>query len=856
MWFEQLALKGRRRCEVARLPDLIFRCALATNPPLRLWSGALTVNHLTTNIQRKLRVARKLVFGLKQSNSIRATYPQAPMKTAVYLIQAFLMIGIAGAADAATEAQQILGSAIGWWHMVDTKNATGLGGALKIHAPVTLGVELVGLEQADSLARAGEGKVARLDGGWIEVGDGDGDQFNPGGDKFTGLIRLRCPAASLWDTRGFFTKGGGHNRLVFNFFSHDFDNEEMRLGCEIGLEGKAGLGGQVTAPIAQIGATNWHDVIARYDGHELVLFIDGVPLDRRPASGQLRQGNTRPLAIGAGGPGENAFPGLVDHAALWDRALTDDEIVILCGGPAAVAAKQAEFAKYEPPPRKPPTRELVERARELVGKFQNDPHRPRYHLLHPEEGLIMPGDPNGAIWWKGRYHLFYIFQRYQEAKPRTVHCWGHVSSLDLVHWEHHPTALDVSPGDPDHRIFSGNAFVTREGVPLILYHGVDAGNCIARAEDDGLIKWRKAPGNPIVRIPKRGDPAYGKYDSWDPHGWLEGDTYYAIFGGNPGTGAKPSLFKGPDMTRLSYQSPFMPQDHWSQPGEDVSCPDFFRLGNKHVLVCISHLRGARYFIGRWEQENFVPETHARMNWPGGQFFAPETLLDPEGRRILWAWCLDERPARAQTASGWSGVMSLPRVLSLGKDNQLRIEPVKELEQLRYNPRSVAARLLAGDTETLLPNISGDGLEIQANFRLDGATEVGLNLRRAPDGAEETGVFYAPAAGVLRIDLSKSTLDPAIHYRSWCITHPLDPEDLNRRVFQQEAPCRLKRGESLHLRVFLDRSMLEVFVNGRLCVTQRLWPTRRDAVGVSLVCRGGPAKLESLQAWDMAATQLD
>ena len=778
------------------------------------------------------------------------------MKFTTCLASTFAALAVAHAVHAAQKPQQILSSAIAVWHLGDAKDSAGRDSALKIHDPVKLGVALAGAERAASLVRGGDGMAAQLDGGWLEADQGDGGELNLTGDQFTALIRMRSPVASLWATRGVFAKGGGHDRLVFNFFSHDFDqgSEGMRLGCEIGIDGKTGLAGQVTAPVAQIGPTNWHDVIVRYDGRELVLFVDGVALDRKSATGRLRQGNTAPLAIGAGGPGDNPFPGLIDHAALWDKALSDDEIVTLSGGSAVVGQQRAAFAQYTPPPRQPSTWELVNQSRELTKKFQSDLQRPRYHLLHPEEGRIMPGDPNGAIWWKGRYHLFYIFQRQQKEDPQTVHCWGHVSSTDLVHWEHHPTALDVAPGDPDRGIFSGNAFVTKDGVPMILYHGVNAGNCVAFAEDDLLTKWKKLPANPIVPMPKKGDPNYGKYDSWDPHGWLEGDTYYAIFGGNPHTGARAALFKGPDITQLHFTGHFLPDDHWSQPGEDVSCPDFFPLGNKHVLLCISHMRGARYFIGRWENQRFIPEKHERMNWPGGMFFAPETLLDKKGRRILWAWCMDERPDAVQAASGWSGVMSLPRVLSLDQAGLMQIEPVPELEQLRFNPRKPRMLNLASDQEISLEDISGDGLELLVTMNPSDAREFGVKVRRTPDGAEETAIIYDPVAGLLKIDVSKTTLDPTIRYRSWCITKPQDPADASRRVLCQEAPLKLNAGEPLTLRIFLDRSMLEVFANGRQCMTQRLWPTRADALGVSLFSRGGKTVVKSLEAWEMMASK--
>ena len=122
--------------------------------------------------------------------------------------------------------------------------------------------------------------------------------------------------------------------------------------------------------------------------------------------------------------------------------------------------------------------------------------------------------------------------------------------------------------------------------------------------------------------------------------------------------------------------------------EDVSCPDFFKLGDRYALLCISHERGARIYLGEWNNSQFHPETHQRMNFPGGTCFAPESLLDDKGRRIMWAWVLDRRKELHITdftnppPYGWSGIMTLPRVLSLDDDETLRIEPIEELERLR------------------------------------------------------------------------------------------------------------------------------------------------------------------------------
>lgn len=772
-----------------------------------------------------------------------------------FVIAALVLWFCVGSESSVFAQAPLFQDALAVWHLRDTTDQTEPTSPLQLRGRAELAIPLEGADREASLARCGDGFAARLTGGFLDAGQGAANELQLEGDQFTWLIRLKIASPDQWSTRGFFTKGGGHDQLVFNFFNYDFGQgpELMRIGFEMGLEGKPGLGGQVAAHLDRVGFAEWHDIAARYDGKSLTLFVDGVNLDSKPVRGKIRTGNKEPVAVGAGtsnGQSDDCFPGLIDHAAIWKRALTDAEIISLSGGESVVQPRREKFASYIPPQPAPDTWALVNRSRELKAKFQRDHHRPRYHFLVPEEGEIMPGDPNGAIWWKGRYHLFYISQRFQSVEPTTVHCWGHASSVDLVHWEHHPTALDVAPGDVDRGIFSGNAYVSKTGVPTILYHGVSVGNAIAEAQDDRLITWKKSPANPIVPIPKPGSPDHGKYESWDPHGWLEGDSYYAIFGG-----AKPALFKGPEMTSLKHIGPFLHGDRWSEPIEDVSCPDFFPIGDKHMLLCISHCRGARYFLGTWKNDQFTAESHERMNWPGGGFFAPETLLDNQGRRILWAWCMDERPASVRAASGWSGVMSLPRVLSLDEQG-LRIEPAPELERLRWNPRELHDIEVSADQPVPVEAVQGDTLELSLTVDLQSAKRVGVKLRQTPDSAEETVVWIDRESAQLAVDVSRSTLDPRIRYRTWCITRPTDLEDANRRVAIQQAPLPIQEGEPIQLRIFLDRSMLEVFANGRQCVTQRVWPTRSDATRVSLVSEGGTARVQKLTAWDMAASQPD
>ena len=206
------------------------------------------------------------------------------------------------------------------------------------------------------------------------------------------------------------------------------------------------------------------------------------------------------------------------------------------------------------------------------------------------------------------------------------------------------------------------------------------------------------------------------------------------------------------------------------------------------------------------------------------------------------------------AAGWSGVMTLPRVLSLADDGGLGMEPVPELEALRVN-RLVAKELrLPADSETVVEEVRGDCLELAVEVKLDGAREFGVKVRSSPDGAEQTAVVYDNEARKLKVDVGRSTLDKGIQYLHHRPQVDLAQirEDANT-VQAQELPFELAPGESLALRVFLDRSVLEAYANGRQAITQRIYPTRPDSLGVSLFCRGGGAYVTSVQAWDLAPT---
>ncbi len=524
------------------------------------------------------------------------------------------------------------------------------------------------------------------------------------------------------------------------------------------------------------------------------------------------------------------------------------------GSPSKRAAAAAEVkrdlagetAKTEP---------WIASARELREKFWKDPHRPRYHLQPPAAWM---NDPNGAVFWKGRYHLFY--QHNPEGGYWKWMQWGHASSADLVHWVHHPIALTPTAGGPDRDgCFSGGA-VVHDNVPTFIYHGVPDGTCIATSTDDELIHWKKHPDNPVISNKKiRGD-----FSPYDPCAWKQGDTWYALcgWGRAHGPSAPPGdiayLFKSPDLVHWLYLHPFYAADRrWTDEGEDCAVPDFFPLGPKHMLLFASHKRGGQYYLGRYEGEKFIPERHGRLNFPGGQTIAPISMLDGKGRRICFVWLKEARPDDVCRAAGWAGVMTLPRIFTLAEDGSLAVEPAPELDVLRYNLRERKDLTLSADAELPLNEVRGDSLEIDLDIAPQQARECGVKVRVSPDGTEQTAVVYDAKAKLLKIELSKSTLDPAIKYTYLPFGGAFVPKDSpegSRTVDHQAGPLELRPGETLRLRVFVDRSVLEVFANGRQCLAQRIYPTRSDSLNVALLARGGSAKVVSARAWNMYPAQ--
>lgn len=449
-----------------------------------------------------------------------------------------------------------------------------------------------------------------------------------------------------------------------------------------------------------------------------------------------------------------------------------------------------------------------------VPRAQADPARPVFHVTSPAQWM---NDPNGPLFYRGFYHLFYQLHPFSDQSGPKY--WGHVRSRDLVKWEHLPIALAPSTENGESEVWSGCCTLNGNGEPMIFYTSIAQGQAPgthaeqwAATGDADLIHWRKSPANPVLSEALHGGIKI--YEWRDPFIFHHGKRTFMVAGGNlnhtQGGQAVVNIYEAEDagLTRWKYRGVLF--QHPDPQVTTAECPNFFRLGDQWVLF-VSPYGHVQYFLGDFDPETcrFTARSRGIMDY--GSFYAPNTMLVPDGRRLVWGW-INGFP----DGHGWNGCLSLPRQLSLSHDGQLRQTPAPQLAKLR-GP-SVKWRNLPieqGGHDFMMPGTNS--LEIEASFLLKATNGIALEFKSR-----------APGSKPLTINYDGMELD----------------------VAATKAPLRLdaRKGE-LNLRIFIDRSVVEVFANDVVCITKTIPPLDADAV-VNVRTAAGAVLLQQLQVWPM------
>nr|WP_275897958.1 glycoside hydrolase family 32 protein [Halobacillus ihumii] len=474
--------------------------------------------------------------------------------------------------------------------------------------------------------------------------------------------------------------------------------------------------------------------------------------------------------------------------------------------------------------------------------YYNEENRPQYHFT-PEKNWM--NDPNGLVYYKGKYHLFYQHNPYGNKWGNMS--WGHAVSKDLVHWEHRPVAL--KPDDLG-AIFSGSIVVDKHNTSGLFENGsggliaiyTSAGETqqqsIAYSTDEGET-WTKYSGNPVI-------PNSDIVDFRDPKVmWYEEDEKWVM---TIAAGDHVRFYSSKNLIEWKLMSKF--GENQGAHGGVWECPELFKLpvdgdptNTKWVLQVdinpgsVHGGSGGQYFIGEFDGAKFVndnPQNEVKWVDYGKDFYATQTWSNTNNRQIWIAWMNNWQYAQAIPTSPWRSAMSIPRELSLktfsGEGVKLVQNPVKELRRIEKKPYKWQEETIKPG-ENILADFDSKTYEITAEFELGSASEFGFKVRKGAN--EETVIKYDVSEEQLIFDRTDSGEDEFSKSFAGKFTAPLDPID-----------------NKIKLHIFVDHSSVEVFANnGEKVMTNLIFPDG-SSDGLEIFSKNGNVKLTSLTINEM------
>ncbi len=604
------------------------------------------------------------------------------------------------------------------------------------------------------------------------------------------------------------------------------------FGFFIGFDGKYSfktfVGGwplelKVDKPLNQYEWINLTAVIDT-DARTATLYNNGVAVASSKANGTIAAGNST-LRIGRSfnerfsGPFcLTSFNGVIDDIAVWDEALDETEI-------ASMEAEHEAELTITP------------------SRFANDPIRP---LFHGMPGANWTNETHGLTYSNGRYHLF--FQKNANGPFMSRLHWGHLSSENLYDWTEEKIAL--TPGEPfDIKgCWSGCVFTDKELTgdrPAIIYTGVDYVRAViahAAALDDNLKDWKKS-ATPIIN----GRPDGLSDDFRDPYFFRTDEGAYIIVGSSKG---------GVGTTTLHAYNPS--SGTWTNDGKTfftgsdiASCgtfwemPNVTKMGDKWLFTTtpLNTAKGvaALYWTGSINSDGtFNPDKKSPSNieLPGfardGFGLLSPSIYNHGGKTIAIGIVPDKLPSQANYDLGYAHVYSLPREWSLDKDGNLCQKPYSGLEAMRIGTGFAKTDFtLEGDLD--IEGIAGRAVELCGEFTV-GTGRCGFTL--LDDGTSGLKVYYDGTSNEIAVDAREVE---RLSNDSWSFDG----------YYHSPLPRQLAKGETVKLNVFLDHSILDIFVNDTWAASVRIFANGRPTEEVRAFADSAN-KVLSLKGWNLNA----
>lgn len=614
------------------------------------------------------------------------------------------------------------------------------------------------------------------------------------------------------------------------------DNDKKTgFGFYLGFNGKYSfetyIGGwpltvEADAPLATY---QWNNIVAVIDcdARTTKLYCNGVEVGAGKAAGSVSFSGGD-FYIGQGtesrmsGPFQlMSFNGLIDDISIWNEAKPQEEIA---------SWKPETEANLDIP----------------ASRFADQLLRPRFHGM-PAAGWT--NECHGMTFSDGRYHLF--FQKNADGPYMARLHWGHISSENLYDWQEEKIA--IAPGDwyDIKGCWSGCVFTDEEitgGKPNILYTAVDyAKAMIAQAspETDALDNWVRSVGNPIIN----GRPAGLSDDFRDPYFFRSGNNAYIIVGSSKEGIGTTTLHRYDAATKTWTNSgeQFFTGTNKATDGTFWEMPNITQMPDGRWLFTATPLgtsQGVRtlYWTGDIAADGkFVPDADSsaprlvEMNSREGFGLLSPTIYCHDGKTIVLGIVPDKLPSIENWKLGWAHCYSLPREWSLAEDGSLIQRPFEGLKGLRGETMFEQSSFDLSGAIDLSP-VAGRSVELCGTFEV-GATPFGFNVFKSATG--EGKIYYNPSSGEIIADFSglqRISNDGGVY----------------DGIYRCPLPAKPTNGESLKINVFIDHSILDIFINDRWATSIRVFPTDADADGIE-VFADTTVKVAELKAWTLDAS---
>lgn len=413
-------------------------------------------------------------------------------------------------------------------------------------------------------------------------------------------------------------------------------------------------------------------------------------------------------------------------------------------------------------------------------------NRLNYHIT-PTVGWL--NDPNGLVYFKDEYHVFY--QTYPYDTHNTNIYWGHMKSKDLVHWEECPIALAPDKNYDINGCFTGSAIVNNDEL-ILMYTGhrltkesyIETQN-LAKSKDG--INFTKYDGNPVIEEP----PENTTHRFRDPKIWREGNRFYVVIGGeNNNHDGKVVIYETEDLIEFKYKGVLA--ESKGDFGEVWECPNFINIDNNDILIIspkglkdkekFNYPYESGYFIGNYDREKseFKYSNYYKLDF-GHDFYAPQVFKDKKDRNILIGWFGVPEANLEETKFGWANALTLPRELYINSYKRLCMKPVEELIKLR-------------DTEIIRTDFN---LSEGKSFKISNSVEFILDF---------LDIEYAAGSLGFNIKSEKETMAEVLY-----------KPDINKIIFSRNTrngkrEAIINKKKECLMRVYIDKSTIEIFIN--------------------------------------------